>query len=137
MEHAYISNPERTIGRVKWYDFDKAMGFIQELHLSTGNPINDVFVHKSSLRPVVAHHSCSKLITGEIVEFEKRPPQDGKKQDQAFNVTGLFSGPLMCDFGQIEMTNYTYIHSKNKRKNDETDETGEPDEPDETEQLGG
>jgi len=107
--------PYRVVGRVKWYDFDKAMGFIQELN-QQGEPIQDVFVHKSELKPSNAPYHASKLITGEIVEFEKKPPQEGKKQEQAINVTGFFNGPLMCDFGIIEMSNYTYYHSK-KRKN--------------------
>ncbi len=107
--------PYRVVGRVKWYDFDKAMGFIQELN-ERGEPIQDVFVHKSELRPSNAPYHVSKLITGEIVEFEKKPPQEGKKQDQAINVTGFCNGPLMCDFGQVEMSNYTYYHSR-KRKN--------------------
>lgn len=33
------------LGRVKWFDWDKAMGFIQQVDPSTGKPIEDVFVH--------------------------------------------------------------------------------------------
>jgi len=103
------------LGRVKWFDWDKAMGFIQQIDPSTGQPIEDVFVHKSEIRATKAPYHLVKLITGEIVEFKKIPPQSGKPQAQAIEVTGYCGGPLICDYGKVEMYNYTYIHSK-KRK---------------------
>ena len=74
------------LGRVKWFDWDKAMGFIQQIDPSTGQPIEDVFVHKSEIRATKAPYHLVKLITGEIVEFKKIPPQSGKPQAQAIEV---------------------------------------------------
>ena len=113
------------IGRVKWFDWDKAMGFIQQIDPSTGQAIEDVFVHKSEIRATKAPYHLIKLITGEIVEFKKTPPQSGKPQAQATEVTGFCGGPLICDYGKVEMSNYTYIHSK--KKNDRPVHTFEED----------
>ena len=94
------------VGRVKWYDFDKALDFIQQLDMVTGTPNFNVFVHKTGIRSKNTNYESLKLITGEIVQFNKKPPQVGKNQAQAVNVTGFLNCPLLCDFGKVEMTNY-------------------------------
>ena len=102
------------VGRVKWYDYDRAVGFIQEINTMTGMPVVDVFVHKSEIRSKHATYNSLKLLTGEIVQFSKKPPLIGTKQARATNVTGFMNGPLLCDFGNVEMTNYTYYQTPSK-----------------------
>lgn len=107
-----VDPPRRYYGRVKWYDMDKGIGFIQELDTATGGVVCDVFVHRSSILNRNVEVSGVKLVTGEVVEFDKLPPQHGKSQPQARRVTGFLGGPLICDFGKVEMTQYTYFHSR-------------------------
>ena len=74
-------------------------------------PSVDVFVHKTGIRSKHATFNSLKLTTGEIVEFNKKPPLLGTPQARAVNVTGFMNGPLLCDFGNVEMANYTYFLS--------------------------
>ena len=120
------------VGRVKWYNDDVAHGFISVLAPlpttveATENEgcdpevLTEVFVHRSELKPKVCNAYNAKLITGEVVQFEIIPPQEGKSQSQAINVRGMFGGDLICDFGNVEFTHYTREHFKKRRVNSET-----------------
>ena len=71
----------------------------QEKLRSAGIPIEDskeLFVHRDDLKPA-SHIQEPHLITGEYVEYEPTPTQDGRLK--AINVSGIQRGPLMCDHG--------------------------------------
>ena len=59
-------------GKVKWYDPDKAYGFL------TGGPLGDIFVHRSQLNA-----ERDELIEGQEVLFRAR---DGQRGPEAYDV---------------------------------------------------
>jgi CspA family cold shock protein len=81
----------RKIGQVKWFNNKAGYGFITV----TGDdcPSNDIFIHYSSIR--VANYKY--LIQGEYVEFNLVKSNTDKHEYQANDVTGINSGPLMCE----------------------------------------
>ena len=124
------NQPPLYTGRVKFYDWDKGTGFIMRIDVETGQHVEDVFVHRSEIHAPGVLHLNKKLITGEIVQFEKRPPRPGKTNWQAARVRGFMDGPLICQLGTVEFSNYTRLFSRQGRDNDVTmaEETcqGEP-----------
>lgn len=80
----------RHQGRVKWYNQQKKYGFI------ISHDCKEYFVHRDDLKPS-SHIQEPHLITGEYVEYEPTPTQDGRLK--ASNVSGIQRGPLMCDHG--------------------------------------
>ena len=80
----------RHQGRVKWYNQQKKYGFI------ISKDSKELFVHRDDLKPA-SHIQEPHLITGEYVEYEPTPTQDGRLK--AINVSGIQRGPLMCDHG--------------------------------------
>jgi len=101
---------QRFLGRVKFFNQDTGVGFLQLLDTNTGLVVEDVFAHKSEIQAQVPPH-LRKLITGEIVSFELHLPQPGKDRNQAKDIRGFLNGPLICDHGEVEFTSYTYIHA--------------------------
>ena len=81
---------KRHQGRVKWYNQQKKYGFI------ISQDCKEYFVHRDDLQPST-HIQEPHLITGEYVEYEPTPTQDGRLK--ASNVSGIQRGPLMCDHG--------------------------------------
>ncbi|MBC83231.1 MAG: hypothetical protein CL454_00040 [Acidimicrobiaceae bacterium] len=99
-------NPPRTIGQCKWFNDEKAYGFLR----SIDPPGPDVFVH---IRDIQAKHTHNPtLYTGEYVEFGTAPnghTADGTERLKATNVTGIGGGTLMCDHGSITFRSYSRV----------------------------
>ena len=107
-------------GRVKWYDDQRAYGFIVPLQISeTNGEETDIFVHVSNLCPAVCRRPA--LYTGEYVQFqvEKVVEADGTVASyKARRVTGIGGGPLLCDHGKITFSAYSYLNFSNRETRD-------------------
>lgn len=89
----------RVTGRVKWFNNKAGYGFIT---VSDGPHAGDVFVHHSAI--TVNEEQYRYLVQGEYVEFECVPVENGPHQWQASHVTGLLSGPMMCETRRVMRT---------------------------------
>ncbi|KAJ1432951.1 hypothetical protein B484DRAFT_310265, partial [Ochromonadaceae sp. CCMP2298] len=87
----------RHVGQVKWFNNKAGFGFITMID-GMGKEW-DIFTHFSTL--VLAHHNgydqYKYLVQGEYVEFEISPTNNKGHEFQAMYVTGINSGPLMCE----------------------------------------
>lgn len=99
-------------GVVDSYNWFSGFGFIKVINPGVGchDELGVVFVHVSQVR--TARYLApvrKKLVTGETVEFELAPPRDPSKGErpQAICVRGRHGLPLMCEYGNIEFTDYT------------------------------
>jgi len=80
-------------GQVKWFNMKSGYGFIS---VRSGEHIGkDLFVHYTSIK--VSNSQYRYLIAGEYVQFDIDVPENGKHEVHAVNVTGMFSGPIMCE----------------------------------------
>lgn len=80
-------------GQVKWFNMKAGYGFI---NVRSGEHTGkDLFVHYTSVK--VSNSQYRYLIAGEYVQFDVAVPEDGKHDFHATNVTGMFSGPIMCE----------------------------------------
>ena len=77
-------------GIVKWFNNKAGYGFITDSEDKT-----DVFVHHSVLITKEKHYNY--LVEGEYVQFSVEETTQGDHKFQATNVTGINSGPLMCE----------------------------------------
>lgn len=79
------------VGVCKWFSDKLGYGFLSVV--SDGEETGrDVFVHHTGVRPLNSQYRT--LSKGEYVSFDLQKMESGR---QAFNVTGVFGGPLMCD----------------------------------------
>ena len=79
---------ERHLGRIKWFNSSKGFGFVTDCKQS-----NDVFVHHTGIQ---TQTECWKtLYPGEYVHYELHVDDEGKSH--AVNITGVESGPLLCE----------------------------------------
>lgn len=88
-------------GFCKWFNNAKSFGFIT---LQSDEPESDgidVFVHRTSIKPLTCRYKTLK--EGEYVNFDI--VSDEKGRPKALNVTGIKGGPLMCD---VERSRSTY-----------------------------
>lgn len=109
-------------GRVKWYDDQRAYGFILPLQVSENDEEADIFVHVSNLCPAVCRRPT--LYTGEYVQFqvERTLGSDGSVSGyKARRVTGIGGGPLLCDHGKITFNAYSYLNFSNRETQDVSD----------------
>ncbi len=90
-ETTQMSNEERFIGNVKWFDNKMGYGF---LTYKKDDKDHDVFVHHTSIKPQTEGYRT--LNQGEWVEFSLSDSRN-KDTKQASNVTGPKNGPLLCD----------------------------------------
>ena len=83
-----MSTETRQTGRVKWFNPKTGFGFITDTTSS-----DDVFVHHSQ---ITTTNSVYKTLTqGEYVSYSVTQDESGKSL--ASNVTGIGSGPLLCE----------------------------------------
>lgn len=79
------------IGQTKWFSDKLGYGFITICEGSLKG--KDVFVHHSGVKPLNSNYKTLKK--GEYIQFAITNGSNGM---QAINVTGIYGGPLMCDF---------------------------------------
>lgn len=95
MDTLLVLDEKRTnigeyIGICRWYHSTSGYGFIMTMDDNYKN--YDLYVNSSLLRPSSAEQP--RLYKGEYVQFDIRSTPKGP---QAYNVTGIKGGPLMCD----------------------------------------
>ena len=91
-------NTNRNTCVVKWFNSRQGYGFITNLDDNT----KDYFVHQSNL---ITLENCFKtLYNGEYIECEIKSDDSGKVQ--AYDVTGIRRGRLMCE-NRVKNSNYS------------------------------
>jgi CspA family cold shock protein len=86
----------RHLGQVKWFNSKAGYGFITMKNES--NEDVDIFTHYSTVKVVDSQYKY--LVQGEYVEFELAESTNENHKFQAFNVTGIQNGKLMCETRQ-------------------------------------
>lgn len=86
----------RHVGQVKWFNSKAGYGFITMKNES--NEDVDIFTHYSTVKVVDSQYKY--LVQGEYVEFELAESTNENHKFQAFNVTGIQNGKLMCETRQ-------------------------------------
>ena len=85
------SGSTRQQGIVKWFNNRNGFGFVTTL----GDDSKDIFVHHSGVS--VNREQYKYLVQGEYVEFNLSKSDNDEHEWQATSVTGIGSGPLMCE----------------------------------------
>ena len=80
-------------GRVKWFNNKAGYGFITVVIGDRQG--EDIFVHHSGVK--VSSEQYKYLVQGEYVEFSLKSAENTEHPYQAFGVTGVGSGKLMCE----------------------------------------
>ena len=80
-------------GRVKWFNNKAGYGFITVVIGDRQG--EDIFVHHSGVQ--VSSEQYKYLVQGEYVEFTLKTSENTEHPYQAFDVTGVGSGKLMCE----------------------------------------
>ena len=80
-------------GRVKWFNNKAGYGFITVVIGDRQG--EDIFVHHSGVQ--VGSEQYKYLVQGEYVEFSLKTSDNTDHPFQAFDVTGVGSGKLMCE----------------------------------------
>ena len=99
------------VGRVKWFNNRSGYGFIKVI--SEQKKDEDIFVHHSAI--MVKGDQYRYLVQGEYIEFELQKSNDNVHPYQAFNVSGLKNGPLMCE------THFSLKKNRFKNKDEKMD----------------
>ena len=84
---------EHLLGRVKWFNNKAGYGFITVTDGSRSG--SDIFVHHSAIN--VDSQQYKYLVQGEYVEFDLVKTDSEKHEWQAYRVSGIRSGKLMCE----------------------------------------
>lgn len=108
----------KTTGRVKWFNKNSGYGFITAV--DGDHCDEDIFVHHSAL--TVEKDQFRYLVDGEYVSFvwsNSGKESEGRKW-QASSVTGVCSGPLLC-----ETQNASRENSSSRDGDDDEDEDEE------------
>ena len=80
-------------GRVKWFNNKAGYGFVT---IIIGERVGeDIFVHHSGVK--VNSEQYKYLVQGEYVEFDLKQSENTEHPWQAFGVTGVNAGQLMCE----------------------------------------
>jgi len=96
-----MSESERQLGQVKWFNRQTGWGFITILDSETDN--DDIFVHWRSLR--IDNEQFKYLVAGEYVELNVKVDESNQKHPRtADDVSGVRGGQLMCEFRQENKT---------------------------------
>ena len=80
-------------GRVKWFNNKAGYGFVTIIIGDRGG--EDIFVHHSGVK--VNSEQYKYLVQGEYVEFDLKTSENTDHPFQAYNVTGVGAGRLMCE----------------------------------------
>ncbi len=91
---------ERLTGRVKWFNNKNGYGFIS----TCAEDSKDIFAHYSGIRGYTPptekkeNYQFKYLVQGEYVEFDLVKMEDDEKHEfKANDISGVQSGPLMCE----------------------------------------
>lgn len=119
------STQSKCTGCVKWFNNKSGYGFITLMD-NGDNKGKDIFCHHSSIQ---AKGDLYKyLVQGEYVEFEIRSIESDNHENQAVNITGIYSGDLMCETRnnnkdiQKVKDGFTQIKKRRPRKEMDTSE---------------
>ena len=89
-----MSNTQRLLGQVKWFNNKTGYGFVT---VSDGEQVgNDIFVHFSSIA-VSNPQQYKYLVQGEYIEFALGTSTVAGHEFQAVEVSGVKNGKLMCE----------------------------------------
>jgi len=80
-------------GRVKWFNNKAGYGFVTIIIGERQG--EDIFVHHSGVK--VNSEQYKYLVQGEYVEFDLKTSENTEHPFQAFDVTGVGAGKLMCE----------------------------------------
>ena len=80
-------------GRVKWFNNKAGYGFATIIIGERAG--EDIFVHHSGVK--VNSEQYKYLVQGEYVEFDLKQSENKEHPWQAFGVTGVNGGKLMCE----------------------------------------
>ena len=80
-------------GRVKWFNNKAGYGFVTVIIGERAG--EDIFVHHSGVK--VNSEQYKYLVQGEYVEFDLKKSENTEHPWQAFGVTGVGAGQLMCE----------------------------------------
>jgi len=80
-------------GRVKWFNNKAGYGFITIIIGERAG--EDIFSHHSGVK--VNSEQYKYLVQGEYVEFELKQSENKEHPWQAYGITGVGSGKLMCE----------------------------------------
>lgn len=108
---------QKTTGRVKWFNKNAGFGFITAVE---GDHCDqDIFVHHTQL--TVEKDQFRYLVDGEYVSFlwSDSGSNDEEHKWHATNVTGICSGPLLC-----ETQNESRLNSSSSRDGDNEGSSG-------------
>ena len=121
-----VSDSTRQQGIVKWFNNRSGFGFVTTL----GDDKKDIFVHHSGVS--VDREQYKYLVQGEYVNFMVKTTENEEHPHQAYDVTGLFGGMLMCETrNEIRQNTAVYNESKGresggkKRQNNRRQRRGE------------
>ena len=86
----------RYFGRVKWFNNKAGYGFCTVVGDEGGDRVGeDIFVHHTGVQ--VGSEQYKYLVQGEYVHFTLRGSDSSAHPYQAANLTGPYSGQLMCE----------------------------------------
>jgi cold shock CspA family protein len=84
---------------VKWFNNKTGYGFITVLDGEQHHLDKDIFVHYKSIRS--ANDEYKYLVQGEYVEFDVVRPLNEKHEFHAVDITGVKTGPTMCETRRV------------------------------------
>ena len=88
-----VSNTQRMIGQVKWFNNKAGYGFIT---LSEGEYAGkDIFAHYTTIG--LDDSQYKYLVQGEYVEFQLSVSTNTSHEFQATHISGIKGGMLMCE----------------------------------------
>lgn len=94
-----MSDTDRTLGLVKWFNNKVGYGFISELD----GEKREIFVHYSAITTTDSQYKY--LVQGEYVEFDLDKSTNDKHEFHAINISGIKGGPIMCETRRLSREN--------------------------------
>lgn len=101
VQETTVSQGDRLIGQVKWFNNKAGYGFIT-VFSEGDNKGKDIFTHYSGIK--VTNSQYKYLIQGEYVEFNLIKSTNENHEFQSVNITGMLEGPLMCETRKVNPT---------------------------------